>query len=418
MLLHSQIIIGMLKAGLHDNTGALTEIGLAGNTVSNEFSLVRRCASTLQILRLHGFNVLFDISGLLVDDYTNKYVTYPNVRYLQIEFFDVENHPTFPNAIPFPNLQTLQLGGAYPFGDDVLFRGSQQSLRSLNINLLSSQFMDILDNHYTSTNNNYRNLKKLEVLNSGLFIRGNNKRYEQLIVGIGRYTRDVDLRFCGEENSLKMVSFKSSSLYSIQVLHISNIWFTLKDVIELVKGLPHLVELMCEKMPMGDLPNSMACLGHLVSNYSPLSTNLRVFCMTNRTEQSTVEVIRSLVILAILCPNLHQIKLNSSEELTEFTKKMEQVDNPEDVYKICGRAAICIHLQVNFNIFCLIRIFGICHISNSNYLRLILDIGRHTMNLYFHGCNRDTPTAVVTTSKFNNISELQVLYVGFPLQML
>ncbi|KAJ1924609.1 hypothetical protein LPJ71_000462, partial [Coemansia sp. S17] len=93
-------------------------------------SLVHKCASTLWNL-----NIRTDNPDMLICDTNDKGVVYPNLEHLQLDslrraYSDSKKITT--DMVPFPGLKTLVLAIPYPFEDDVLFRGNNETLEYLN----------------------------------------------------------------------------------------------------------------------------------------------------------------------------------------------------------------------------------------------------------------------------------------------
>lgn len=118
----------------------ITHLELPRGHLREESSLARKCAQPLQVLKLHEIREFSNITGLIADNVTREFVAYPNMKHLPAGFIvfhmdTIEEYSEFPGDTPFPNLQTLRVDRGYLFGDDVLFRGNQSTLRYMDLNL-------------------------------------------------------------------------------------------------------------------------------------------------------------------------------------------------------------------------------------------------------------------------------------------
>ncbi|KAJ2032868.1 hypothetical protein H4S03_006050 [Coemansia sp. S3946] len=124
----------------------------ANNDSEQAFQLARQSASTLQSLAIT-FNKVVTISGLFQGT-DNRYVVYTSLRALSLchtpalqslyenrsihpwtSYGKKERLPMFADVTPFPGLVHLSLDIDYPFGDDILFRGSRATLEYASLQL-------------------------------------------------------------------------------------------------------------------------------------------------------------------------------------------------------------------------------------------------------------------------------------------
>ncbi|KAJ2457712.1 hypothetical protein GGF42_002511 [Coemansia sp. RSA 2424] len=107
-------------------------------TSSQIMPLIRRSAQTLQSLDLSGA-VRVDYTELIRDPNSGgKWMEYPCLHklWLYSEYETAISRSSASNgAAPFPQLRRLAMRRAYPFGDDVLFRGNAATLEYLKIEL-------------------------------------------------------------------------------------------------------------------------------------------------------------------------------------------------------------------------------------------------------------------------------------------
>ncbi|KAJ2029398.1 hypothetical protein H4S03_007427 [Coemansia sp. S3946] len=124
----------------------------ANNDSEQAFQLARQSASTLQSLAIT-FDKVVTISGLFQGT-DNSYIVYTSLRSLSLchtpalqslyengsihpwtSYGKKERLPMFADVTPFPGLVRLSLDIDYPFGDDILFRGSGATLEYASLQL-------------------------------------------------------------------------------------------------------------------------------------------------------------------------------------------------------------------------------------------------------------------------------------------
>lgn len=184
--------------GIGNKTSELTHLELSGGSPCKKAEMICKCSITLQVLEIRGYCMESILFNMLASPTTGEYLVYPRMKDLKITFqqhySDYKGpYPTFPGAVPFPDLQKMELDGVYPLGDDVLFRGSQHSLRSIDINLTFDWLSQPANSHTFTGSIPYRYLGKV-VLSTvpNVF---NNDDYLQEIFDIGRQAKF--LRFKG-----------------------------------------------------------------------------------------------------------------------------------------------------------------------------------------------------------------------------
>ncbi|KAJ2486847.1 hypothetical protein IWW47_005473, partial [Coemansia sp. RSA 2052] len=130
-------------------------------TSSRIMTLIRRSAQTLQSLELSEI-VRVDYTALIRDpDSGGRWMEYPCLHTLWL-FSDYDNaisRSTISNgAEPFPQLRRLAIRRAYPFGDDVLFRGNASTLEFLDI-VLDPEIVAMLKRYKVFTPTSHPKLK-------------------------------------------------------------------------------------------------------------------------------------------------------------------------------------------------------------------------------------------------------------------
>ncbi|KAJ2433253.1 hypothetical protein GGF42_009429, partial [Coemansia sp. RSA 2424] len=146
-----------------DGICGLTHVDIETDDIRPALQLARQSAMTLQYLRIkahdHG-----NISGLIKDTGGN-YIEYRQLRVLKLDHYtevDNENKPVAPGAVLFPHLRLLHMANAFPFGDDVLFRGNAATLEFLKMKLAREDVM-MLQKHRVFTPHSHPKLQSVDV---------------------------------------------------------------------------------------------------------------------------------------------------------------------------------------------------------------------------------------------------------------
>ncbi|KAJ2459879.1 hypothetical protein GGF42_001192 [Coemansia sp. RSA 2424] len=211
--------------------------------------LIRRSAQTLQSLDLCE-TVRVDYTELIRDpDSSGRWMEYPCLHMLRL-FSEYENsisRGSISNgAAPFPQLRRLAMRRAYPFGDDVLFRGNAATLEYLEIEL-DPEMVAMLKRHKVFAHTSH---PKLQCVNINLRFSdapgafATASEYMQFALSIaprasvlaipylssfgGRLTTELEI--LGSHDSIQFLSLYSATL---------PFW----DVVNLVKSLPLLSDL-------------------------------------------------------------------------------------------------------------------------------------------------------------------------------
>lgn len=302
--------LGLGDLKLPHTVNEITHFDLLKNRWMGSVDLVRRFSATLQVFKASEYYTEKSLYGLLVNNTTKEYMAYPRMRYLSVVIrlrkeYGKQAH-TYPGAVPFPNLKNMELGDIYPYEDDVLFRGSQHSLRFAKFCLTSNLATLLTDNNTFSGDIPYKKLENVEV-STKYFGRDDN--YLQLVADIGRYAKVLRFKngYQGSKPTVEAINLHFGSLYNLQVLHIDSSEFALVDILELVKQLPRLTDLQCLTTPMNDLPHfhsQKRYFEQLVSTYYPLSQCLRAFCLKHTDGMYKDLKVKSIILLAVLCPNI------------------------------------------------------------------------------------------------------------------
>ncbi|KAJ2464896.1 hypothetical protein GGI03_002969 [Coemansia sp. RSA 2337] len=251
--------------------------------------LARQSAQTLQ-----HFDSYFAHTGNLAnlisfDD--ESYVTYPRLHTLKLYTHPTDEHwtlrPDFEGAVPFPNLRCLSMISAYPFGDDVLFRGNAATLEYLKM--------------------------AYDSISAAIFIRRKvftpTSHPKLFYVNIS-HTRPVSSESVAE---LKLALSSFGNCASIQVLLLTGVEVDLLDIIALIKLLPVLSDLTVapyiQKPEIADVSPSELPV-YMLSTYD--LTGRRFKClhwmsMTEGRDDDINMLVECMLLLALVCPSFTHI---------------------------------------------------------------------------------------------------------------
>lgn len=312
---------------------SLTHLELTGMTKLRSFGLIHKCAATLKRLHINGSAANSNYSGLFVDN-RNRYVVYPNMAYLFIcSSLEHQSELTYPRSfVPFPRLQKLDLSKCYPFGDNVLFRGNQLTMQSLNL-ALSPQLVTILYRNHTFAINSHPSLQQVVLMSqSNLLDQGSEEDLVGLVPNIIRHANKVTISkdwFIGYW--LKSVDALSYRFGFVKYLNIrdGNMLFT--DVLLLPKAFPNLSRLDILSIY---LDIDLETLQNMSNTYEPLSTNLETLQIGQFYVRTASDAVVAILALAILYPNLKQLIL-------PYIKRMEGFE--QEWNKILAQEQYCQH---------------------------------------------------------------------------
>ncbi|KAJ2886428.1 hypothetical protein IWW38_005228, partial [Coemansia aciculifera] len=126
------------------------QVKIYDSTVSRIVFLARRSSHCLQHLQIWTCDAGLDFMTLIRNK-NMQWVNYPRLQTLKISTpkrstAALRNAVSGERVVPFPCLRHLGIHRAYPFGDDVLFRGNAKTLESLRIEP-NAQLVRILKTH-------------------------------------------------------------------------------------------------------------------------------------------------------------------------------------------------------------------------------------------------------------------------------
>lgn len=308
----------------------LSGVDLNGSVGFNES--IRRCSQTLRSLVLNdvaGYGRIFQ--SLTGDD--SDCEVYANLERLKITVKCNPNTPNSsgrsPEAAPFPRLKMLHLEGPYMLNDDILFRGSQNALQYLRMQM-DSRVARILQNAQTFSGGNYRKLDYVKISSSGDGTSG-----DVLIPLISDMAHcasvlDIDCGYYGWRGSAKEMRLQfGQSLQSLKVLQLRHFELDMVEILDFVRAIPSLRTMGCR---ISDETQKVGCRFHhewledLQSIYSSLSSSsLRCLEFTCRYQKNSIDTSRYILFLSILCPNLYIVKMRDAYERSKVVSRIPQL---------------------------------------------------------------------------------------------
>ncbi|KAJ2059564.1 hypothetical protein GGI17_004332 [Coemansia sp. S146] len=221
------------------------------------------------------------------------------------------------DAKPFPILSRLDVGGGYPFDDDLLFRGNGGTLRSLHLSFSA--------------------IARNALGRFGILKRSGVTRMNSIRIGMAT---DIDMEYVTGRTDLPIeeqvhrmlevaIALKTNCdivgalMFSIilaapstavlQHLNLCKFGFEMVDMMSIISALPSLASITCnirglgehiESIPSNDRPRA------LHANNYPLSRNFRRLSVPNTADVSAEMMARASMLTAIVCPNFVHVDIS------------------------------------------------------------------------------------------------------------
>ncbi|KAJ2022653.1 hypothetical protein GGI06_001724 [Coemansia sp. S85] len=271
--------------------------------------LARLNAPTLRLLDICVVGIANIAS--LIRNADGLYVQYPYLhtfKLYQPRSRDLRRLPSFPDALPFPNLRRLLVEYEYPFGDDTVFRGNSATLESLTLRTNFEAF-NTIQRFRVFTPVSHPKLQYVQVsLNPDTEPRffDSDIDYMRFVLSIGS---DVPVRVVFGAfiaDGIRSVLPAFGECTGIQVLNLGYLSLTLWDAIELIKALPLLSDLRASFPVLGQLPNGVAkhkLPAHVIANYAPTGPCFRFWSHVHYGDSDIKKNVRCMLLLALVCPN-------------------------------------------------------------------------------------------------------------------
>ncbi|KAJ1671561.1 hypothetical protein GGF38_000712 [Coemansia sp. RSA 25] len=305
-------------------------------TSSRIMPLVRRSAQTLQSLEVSR-TVRVDYTELIRDpDSGGRWMEYPCLHTLRL-FYEYETalsrSPISNGAEPFPQLRRLAMRRAYPFGDDVLFRGNAATLEFLDI-VLDREMVAMVRQRNVFTPISH---PKLQCVN--IKLRSNDtldvfttSDYWQFALSIASRASALALpsllRF-GSTLTTELEMLRNHD--SLQVLSLYRAALSLWDVVNLIKLLPLLLDLKTGEPIMDKLPQgvNLARLPEYArSAYAQMGKRFRCWHITYSWSPRFGNLATCVLVLALICPNFDYAAVDGGHRQQFMQEMKKQIADP------------------------------------------------------------------------------------------
>ncbi|KAI8318767.1 hypothetical protein GQ54DRAFT_65916 [Martensiomyces pterosporus] len=300
----------------------LSHLSLAGERLAdNGTELVRRNAASLVALSLEGAGRAACVDMIQTSD--GALVTYPRLRKLNITLDHGTCGSTKPRTspalgVPFPVLEQLSVIGAYPFTNDILLRGNNVTLNSLEL-YIDGRSLRAIDERRVLDLSRYPRLERL-LIRCGTVIHFARDNNPMGLMGFARITMPVGAQEANAEepglpsNRFLIDSIPLSSASSqIRVLHVCGIPLTVLEIVQVLQHLPNIIRLECGLMHENPgskaLPSSKEISAFYDSHY-PLGIHLRHWGIRSRQGLTPKQVAERIPAVAILVPSLKSINVS------------------------------------------------------------------------------------------------------------
>ncbi|KAJ1961219.1 hypothetical protein GGI12_003372 [Dipsacomyces acuminosporus] len=282
--------------------------------------LVRQNSSTLVNAKLTGIDV-----GSFVDLIKGtgcSTIAYPRLRKLYVSAIDTGFFDTRVSldGVPFPALTHLDCAWEYPFNNDILFRGNNETLESLRF-FASAAIARIITKSNLFKQGRYPNLGRMTLIaeDDPSWDNELERKFARIPFEIGPQMKVVSLEFRGSDNdSVIMGAIRNSiSPQSIRFLSMEYFRLTVSEAVEVLEKLPNLRHVCLSLFEEKDLdytdqrppPPSpgLSLLPKLHSEHFPASEHLRSIRFESRTRPVSRQAVADILMIASLAPNLQYI---------------------------------------------------------------------------------------------------------------
>ncbi|KAJ2102251.1 hypothetical protein GGI09_001321 [Coemansia sp. S100] len=263
----------------------------------------------------------------LIRNTDGGYVTYPRLHTINLD--GVASRPDTAQSasrdiVLFPRLQYLHLEGDYLFGDDVLFRGNEASLRSLDIGFHKSG-VEMLRKYNVFTPTSHPKLKYFRVkFWREIYTATAAKKFRpELGIGLKAPVRMLDGDFLAADIAPALLSVGNFAY--IHVLILQHIPFDHWAAFAIIKSLPLLSVLHADFPRLGKIPPDVALddlPAHVISTYAPMGKRFRCWKAGRCGFGRETETAKFLLMLALVCPNF-TYSVSPSDVRTKLKRVLE-----------------------------------------------------------------------------------------------
>ncbi|KAJ2460555.1 hypothetical protein GGF42_000763 [Coemansia sp. RSA 2424] len=305
-------------------------------TSSRIMPLIRRSAQTLQLLELSEI-VRVDYTELIRDpDGGGRWMEYPCLHTLGLypEYETaLSRSPISNGAAPFPQLRWAAMGRAYPFGDDVLFRGNAATLECLDI-VLDPEMVAMLRQRNVFTPTSHPKLKcvKANLCSSGARHAFTTAEYLQFAMSIAPRASALALPSLSNfGNRLTTELEVLGSHDNLQFLSLYSAILSFWDIVNLIKSLPLLSDLETGDPTMDELPQGVNLAqfpGYARSTYAPMGKRFRCWHISFSPSTKLDNLATCMLVLALIYPNFDYAAVDGRHRERFMQEMKKQIAEP------------------------------------------------------------------------------------------
>ncbi|KAJ1671294.1 hypothetical protein GGF44_000816 [Coemansia sp. RSA 1694] len=273
--------------------------------------LLRRSAQTLQSLDLSK-SAHLDYTELIRDPVSGgTWVEYPRLHTVKLSAkhdTGMRQNSISNDAVLFPRLRRLVIYDTCPFDDDVLFRGNATILEFLSIDL-SSEMVAILKRHNVFTPTSH---PKLQCVHANDFTSyapsafATAAEYLEFVLSIAprASVRMIDNLYKFEEKLTQGLEALGNH-DSIQILSLNHTTLLFWDVVNLIRSLLLLSDLLSRSTYLGTFPQGATydeLPEYVRSTYAPMGKRFRCWNISYVWAESCNGMATCILLLALVCP--------------------------------------------------------------------------------------------------------------------
>ncbi|KAJ2460163.1 hypothetical protein GGF42_001019, partial [Coemansia sp. RSA 2424] len=303
-------------------------------TSSRIVPLVRRSAQTLQSLDLTAVAHI-DYTELIRDpDSGGRWMEYPCLHTLRLfsEYKTAMSRSSISNgAAPFPQLRRLSMRRAYPFGDDVLFRGNAATLECLDI-VLDPEMVAMLKRHNVFMPTSHPKLKCVNINLRFSDVPGAfaTADYWQFALRIAPRASALALPCLPSFGGILTTELEMLGNHdSLQVLSLYSATLSFWDIVNLIKSLPLLSDLKTGNPTMDELPRGVTLAqlpGYARLTYAPMGKRFRCWHINFSPSTRLGNLATCVLVLALICPNFDYAAVDRSRRKRFMQEMKKQID--------------------------------------------------------------------------------------------
>ncbi|KAJ2029297.1 hypothetical protein IWW57_001776, partial [Coemansia sp. S610] len=272
--------------------------------------VARQSAPTLKYL-CFAARMRTSLSDLFQDSGRGSYTSYPCLLSLVLDHWTplpVLVPPVSRNVVLFPQLQGLSMSTAYPFSDDVPFRGNAATLRVLDV-VASRELCVILQRYRVFGPTSHPGLYdvKVEWQDEGTQdYFESSEAYAQFVLSIGPGAAVRTFSGIPSDGDLSSALSLFKSHACIRVLNLPKIPLKLWDVEFLTRSLPLLTDLSCLSTGLGLMTDDIDIDDYAAFMFSlrnPSRERFRCWRLGEVASGRLHETVQCVLSVALMCPN-------------------------------------------------------------------------------------------------------------------